>query len=559
MRITLISDFSTQFIKKELSRSLALLNSGSTIIEKNYNPFEVYFFSEESHKIFKNNDVIILFESTHFLYEKYLLCDEKNNFSDIEFKRIKDSINEVLLKSNIKIILSNYYEFNDKKYGNQSGKSSYSFIYQLRKLNFLLSSFSENEGNLFLLDLLSIQSVYGSKFMLDNSLYTNYGVLFSLDATKIISKNIYDIFRVITSKIVKCIIIDLDDTIWGGVIGDDGLGKIQIGNYGIGKAFTLFQKWLKSTKELGIILCVCSKNDEKNAKLPFIKHPEMILQLDDITLFVANWEDKDKNIKIIKETLNIGYESIVFIDDNKFERNLVKKSFPEILVPDLPEDPVNYLEYIIEENFLENNIINKNKNILDRTELYKNEFKRIKKKGEFKNNDNFLKSLNMESSIEGLTKFNIPRISELTKRTNQFNLTNKRFEESELLNITNLENHFSFSFSLNDKFGDHGIVSFIILEKKSSESLKIINWNMSCRVFKRGLEAFIINQLYINFSKLKFKYIYGKLIPTKKNKVLSRFLKNLDIKLDDSNKFCIDLKKLKIKKTFIANGSKGNI
>ena len=553
MRITLISDFSTQFIKKELSKDLALLNIENTIDERNYNPFEIYFFSEESRKIFKTNDVIILFESTNLLYEKYLLSGEKNKFSDIEFKRIKSYLNEILSKSNIKIILSNYYEFNDKKYGNQSGKFSDSFIYQLRRLNFLLSSFLEDKVNVLLLDILSIQSIFGSKFMLDNSLYTNYGVLFSLEATKIISKNISNIFRSISSKIIKCIIVDLDNTIWGGVIGDDGLSKIQIGNYGIGKSFTLFQKWLKSTKELGIILCVCSKNDERNAKLPFVKHPEMILQLDDITLFVANWEDKDKNIKMIKETLNIGFESIVFIDDNKFERNIVKKSFPEILVPDLPEDPVNYLEFIIQENFLENNINSKNKNILNRTELYKTEFKRIKKKQQFKNNDAFLKGLKMKSSIEVLTKFNIPRISELTKRTNQFNLTNKRFEEFELLNISTLENNFSFSFSLNDKFGDYGIVSFIILEKKSPESLQIINWNMSCRVFKRGLEDFIINQLNIYFSKLNFKYIHGKLIPTKKNNILKDFLKIAGIILDDSNQFCIELKKIKINKTFIEN------
>tara|TARA_B110000459_G_C16613143_1_gene497285 strand:+ start:638 stop:2302 length:1665 start_codon:yes stop_codon:yes gene_type:complete len=553
MRITLISDFSTQFIKKELSKDLALLNIENTIDERNYNPFEIYFFSEESRKIFKTNDVIILFESTNLLYEKYLLSGEKNKFSDIEFKRIKSYLNEILSKSNIKIILSNYYEFNDKKYGNQSGKFSDSFIYQLRRLNFLLSSFLEDKVNVLLLDILSIQSIFGSKFMLDNSLYTNYGVLFSLEATKIISKNISNIFRSISSKIIKCIIVDLDNTIWGGVIGDDGLSKIQIGNYGIGKSFTLFQKWLKSTKELGIILCVCSKNDERNAKLPFVKHPEMILQLDDITLFVANWEDKDKNIKMIKETLNIDFESIVFIDDNKFERNIVKKSFPEILVPDLPEDPVNYLEFIIQENFLENNINSKNKNILNRTELYKTEFKRIKKKQQFKNNDAFLKELKMKSSIEVLTKFNIPRISELTKRTNQFNLTNKRFEEFELLNISTLENNFSFSFSLNDKFGDYGIVSFIILEKKSPESLQIINWNMSCRVFKRGLEGFIINQLNIYFSKLNFKYIHGKLIPTKKNNILKDFLKIAGIILDDSNQFCIELKKIKINKTFIEN------
>ena len=553
MRITLISDFSTQFIKKELSKDLALLNIENTIDERNYNPFEIYFFSEESRKIFKTNDVIILLESTNLLYEKYLLSGEKNKFSDIEFKRIKSYLNEILSKSNIKIILSNYYEFNDKKYGNQSGKFSDSFIYQLRRLNFLLSSFLEDKVNVLLLDILSIQSIFGSKFMLDNSLYTNYGVLFSLEATKIISKNISNIFRSISSKIIKCIIVDLDNTIWGGVIGDDGLSKIQIGNYGIGKSFTLFQKWLKSIKELGIILCVCSKNDERNAKLPFVKHPEMILQLDDITLFVANWEDKDKNIKMIKETLNIDFESIVFIDDNKFERNIVKKSFPEILVPDLPEDPVNYLEFIIQENFLENNINSKNKNILNRTELYKTEFKRIKKKQQFKNNDAFLKGLKMKSSIEVLTKFNIPRISELTKRTNQFNLTNKRFEEFELLNISTLENNFSFSFSLNDKFGDYGIVSFIILEKKSPESLQIINWNMSCRVFKRGLEGFIINQLNIYFSKLNFKYIHGKLIPTKKNNILKDFLKIAGIILDDSNQFCIELKKIKINKTFIEN------
>ena len=147
--------------------------------------------------------------------------------------------------------------------------------------------------------------------------------------------------------------MDLDHTLWGGVIGDDGLEGIQIGELGIGHAFEELQTWLKELKNRGIILAVCSKNDEEKAKEPFLKHPDMVLRLEDISMFVANWEDKASNIKRIQETINIGMDSIVFLDDNPFERNLVRQMIPDITVPELPEDPAEYLHYLRNLNLFE--------------------------------------------------------------------------------------------------------------------------------------------------------------------------------------------------------------
>ncbi len=547
MRVSIFSDFSTQFIKKELDNKLSGLTNFLEISEYNYNPIESYFYGDDIENL-KENDYFIILESTFYIYDKYLLSIDKDVFSDKEFQRITSYLGQILNQSNSKIILSNYFEFNDKIYGNQSGKYSDSFVYQLRKLNFLISEFIQGYNNIQLLDINSIHGVYGLKFMVNQSLYTNYGVLFSMDGTKVISKNLTDIIKSSLSKIVKCIVVDLDNTIWGGIIGDDGIEKIQIGNVGIGKSFTLIQNWLKLIKNQGIVLCVCSKNDEEIAKSPFLNHPDMVLTLEDITIFIANWDNKDENIRVIKETLNIGYDSIVFLDDNKFERNLVKQSLPEVIVPNLPEDPVNYLDYLINENFMETDTLSK-KGKLDRTNLYKTEFERVKLKKAFNNNNDYLKSLKMISSIEEINKFNIPRISELSKRTNQFNLTGIRFNESDLNEIMNSPKMFGFSFNLIDSFGSYGIVSYIILKYRPNSSIEIVNWGMSCRVFKRTLEQFIINQLVL---KLKdFNRIEGELIPTNKNKVLKSFLMELGIL--NKNRIVINIKNYSLLKTSIHN------
>ena len=178
-------------------------------------------------------------------------------------------------------------------------------------------------------------------------------MVLSIDALPLVGSRTLDILCAIKGDFKKCIILDLDNTTWGGVIGDDGMENIQVGSLGIGKAFTEFQYWVKKLKSRGIIVSVCSKNTESVALEPFEKHPEMVLQLDDISVFVANWENKADNIRHIQSILNIGFDSMVFIDDNPFERNIVRENLPEVTVPEMPEDPAEYLEYLYKLNLFE--------------------------------------------------------------------------------------------------------------------------------------------------------------------------------------------------------------
>ena len=227
----------------------------------------------------------------------------------------------------------------------------------------------------------------------------------------------------------KCLILDLDNTLWGGVIGDDGIEGIQLGHgLGIGKAFTELQQWAKKLQQRGIILCVVSKNDEQVAKEPFIHHPDMVLRLDDIAVFMANWETKVDNIRAVQQVLNIGFDSMVFLDDNPFERAIVRENIPGITVPELPEDPAQYLEFLYSLNLFETASASEVDD--KRTRQYQQEAKRIELKRTFANEQEFLASLGMEARVEPFTAFNTPRVAQLTQRSNQFNLRTMPLQRS---------------------------------------------------------------------------------------------------------------------------------
>lgn len=319
-------------------------------------------------------------------------------------------------------------------------------------------------------------------------------------------------------------ILDLDNTLWGGVIGDDGLDKIQLGSLGVGKAFSEFQLWLKQLKERGIILAICSKNEEDIAKEPFEKHPEMILRLEDISIFVANWNNKVDNLKYIQNVLNVGFDSMVFIDDNPIERELVKSYIPEISVPELPEDPSDYLYYLQSLNLFETASFSGEDAY--RTKLYREEASRKVDEISFKNYEEFLRSLNMRCEVKPFDEFNSPRVAQLTQRSNQFNLRTVRYTEAEILNISKSTEHLTFAFSLSDKYGDYGLVSIIILEINDT-TLFIDSFIMSCRVLKRTLENFILNHLHEAAIKLEAKRIVGEYIPTKKNVIVKNLYDEL--------------------------------
>ncbi len=526
-KLAILGDTSTQFLNT-IIRGLGYdYNLDMEIWEADYDqiPLQVYNKLSDLYKF--NPDFVVVFKSSHKLLQKYNSekLENQSSFAINQMEEIKNIYSIISQNINSKIIFYNYTEINDSIFGNFSNKVETSFLFQLRKINYLLMEFSITAPNLYICDLSSIQNQVGKGKLFHNSSYINNSMVLSVDVLPLVAKHTLDIIQTLNGRFNKCIILDLDNTTWGGIIGDDGVEKIQIGSLGIGKAFSEFQLWVKKLKNRGIIIAVCSKNTESVAVEPFKKHPDMILKMEDISVFVANWENKADNIRHIQNVLNIGFDSMVFIDDNPFERNIVRENIPEICVPEMPEDPADYLEYLYSLNLFETTSYSDGD--YARTKKYQIEAKRISSQKKYTNQNDFLKSLKMVSKIESFNNFNTPRIAELSQRSNQFNLRTIRYTEKDIIRLRDSKNHFTFSFNLEDKFGDHGLICVIILEKQNNNTLFIDTWLMSCRVLKRGMETFVLNHLVKFCKQNNYKFIAGEYISTPKNAIVKDHYLNL--------------------------------
>lgn len=520
IRIALLGDSATQLLKIALQGSGYENGIHLEIYEANFDQIEIQVFDPASPLHQFRPEIVIIFRSSQKLLEKYNRSPEKqlNQFSKKVIKEIESIHSCIVSGIKARVIQYNFPEIDDAVFGNYSNITTSSFLFQNRKLNLDLMNMASKKTNVFLCDISSVQNQLGKKSFFQPSLYITNEMVFSIEALPVIASRTLDIINSLNGKIKKCIILDLDNTLWGGIIGDEGIENIQLGGLGIGKAFSDFQYWIKKLKNRGIILAVCSKNYEKTAKEPFEKHPDMILKLSDISVFIANWESKTTNIRLIQSILNIGFDSMVFIDDSPAERNLVRQSLPEICVPELPEDPADYLEYLYALNLFETTSFSKTDE--QRTQLYQTEAERVALKNQYNHEGDYLQSLSMKSLVEPFNKFNIPRAVQLIKRSNQFNLRTIRYTEAEIELLQMDHSIFTFTFTLEDKFGDHGLISVVILKKTGSDSLFIDTWLMSCRVFNRGMEEFVLNTIAFHAISNGFLKLKGEYIATPKNEIV---------------------------------------
>ena len=298
--------------------------------------------------------------------------------------------------------------------------------------------------------------------------------------------------------------------------------------------------YCRELKRRGIILCVCSKNSEENAKEPFRKNAEMILQENDFSVFVANWENKADNIKFIKDVLNIGYDSMVFLDDNPMERSIVEENIKGILVPNIPKDPELILPFLIDQFLFLTNSKSVISSTKDRNKQYQIEAKRVKERKKTVSLDSFLSNLKMQCSVDKFNDNNLSRIVELFQRSNQFNLTTIRYKEEELKVLMTSSDFITWSFQLQDKFGNHGLVSLVIA-RYIGKKMVIESWVMSCRVLNRTLESFIFNIIRNHALDQGVDQIEGRYIPSKKNQIVANLYLELGF-LENKQSFTINLK-----------------
>lgn len=550
IKIALLGDTATQFLNVALKGTAVNEGFEFEIFEADFGQISRQILDPSSEYYEFNADYTIIFESTHKLLSQYYKSyDSQAAFAEQKISYIEDLYRTIQSRTKSRVIYCNFPGIDNQVFGNFAGKVESSFVFQLNKLNYLLSAqiaFCNN--NFFIADLLSIQNKWGRDFMFSPSIYVNTEMVLSLDALPIVAHHITGIVSSLEGKFKKCLILDLDNTTWGGIIGDDGLEKIQIGSLGIGKAFTEFQYWIKALQRRGVILAVCSKNDEDKAREPFGKHPDMVLKMEDIAVFVANWDNKADNIRIIQSILNIGFDSMVFLDDNPFERNIVRENLPEVCVPELPEDPAGYLEYLYGLNLFETASFSEND--AERTKQYQVEAQRAVDLDSFTNVEDFLKSMNMTSDVKAFDSFSKPRVSQLTQRSNQFNLRTVRYTEQDVDHLINSHDHYTLSFTLKDKYGDNGLICVIVLEKKSQETLFIDTWLMSCRVLKRGMEDFTLNTIVETAKKNGYQYVVGEYLPTAKNQMVKDHYERLGFSAKE-DQWILNVNEYKTKEVFI--------
>ncbi|MEG9434853.1 HAD family hydrolase [Edaphobacter sp. HDX4] len=339
--------------------------------------------------------------------------------------------------------------------------------------------------------------------------------LYSSDFAVEIAREVGHIVASLHRSSKKVLALDLDNTLWGGVIGDDGMTGIEIGGtHPRGEAFKQFQLAIVALAQRGVVLAVCSKNDHKNAIEPFENHPEMVLKLKDIACFQANWEPKSENLRRIAQELNLGLDSIVFVDDNPAEIEIVKQFVPEIETIWLGPDPAAYASQLLNSRLFEPRSITDDD--LRRGEQYQQQAARAQSMDAGTDMDSYLASLEMHSIISEFTPVDVPRISQLINKSNQFNVTTRRRTEAEVEALLTSPDHYAFSVRLADRFGDNGLISVVIVRIEGVTAL-VDTWLMSCRVLKRQMEDEVVNEI-ARLAKLRgCVSVIGHYIPTEKN------------------------------------------
>lgn len=494
-------------------------------------------FLNQKHKGFKH--IFLYFSYNDFenysTYANQLLYKKKHINELIKFLKILFS--KLIFIDSANIILSSIpYPKENFFYNlvNQIEFSNYELIREINKFIYLYAK----KNNLNLLDTHNLVNRFGIDNYFNPTKYYLARSPFNHNFAKFFFDELISILKIYEGNINKVLVFDLDNTIWGGVIGELGFDNIIINrDETLGKIYLDIQRYILNLKNRGVILAICSKNDQEIALDAFRKNKNMILKLKDISSYRINWNNKADNIREISEELNVSLDSIVFLDDNPAERDLVKKNLPQVSVLEVGDDPSNYLEFIISDGTFEINSFSNSDKF--RTQTYNANVKRTKLKSKTIDYNQYLKKLEMRAKFEKVSNKDYERIIQLYNRTNQFNLTTKRIDIKSLKKIMYSENHEIYKVSFTDKFSDYGIISSIIV-KFYKNRLLIDNWVLSCRVFGRQIEECILNKIILLAKKSKIKIIESNYIKSNKNIIIPDIYTRLNFK-KEKNKYIFKL------------------
>jgi FkbH-like protein len=485
-----------------------ILNSNSELYQ--FNP-DITFLIIDSKDIFK--------DLYYFFYEKS--PDERRKFVEIRVEEIVNLVNSFIKKSNSKLVISNLPIAVYSPLGIVDSKE-YGISQMIIDFNNKLVSLLKDEPSVYVFDFMAFTSKFGEINI--SKPHNNFigDIKISFDYLPYLAEEFIGYIKPLLSLNRKCIVLDLDNTLWGGIVGEDGFDNIKLSPEPPGNIYVEFQKHLLALHQRGIILAINSKNNPEDAFKVIREHPNMILHEEHFAAIKINWNNKIQNMKEIAEEINIGLDSMVFLDDDPVNREIMKIALPQVLTIDLPQDPSFYVSVI--QSLNDFNVLKMTEEDKKRGEMYLQQKRRNDLKSKTTNLEEFLDKLEIKVTIKKADNSTIPRISQLVLKTNQFNLTTKRYPEEKIRSFVEDSQMLVGCAQVGDKFGDHGLTGVFIVKLSTQKEWHLDSFLLSCRVIGREVEYAIMSFIISEAQRAGVSRILAEFVPTEKNASIKDFL-----------------------------------
>ena len=536
LKVALLSSFTLNGLNEILHVKCSDMGVRYQSYISGYNQYNQELLNPESdYYKFCPDITFLILDIRNFLGDNFhnfhiLSDDAKKEFAKEKINHLENIIQNFEKNSNSKLVITNFNIPSYSPNGIIESKIKFGLHEMIEKINNSLRDISKTHNSIYVYDFNQFVSKHGEKNIFDYRQFHLGDIQITFNFMPYFGYELMSYIKSITGTNRKCIVLDLDNTLWGGVVGEDGFDGIELGQTANGKAFVDFQKELLSLWQQGIILAINSKNNFDDAMKVIHEHPEMILREKNFASIQINWNDKAQNLLQISDEINIGLNSIVFFDDDKLNQTRIKQEFPEVLTIELPEDPSEFSPLLKELNDF--NVLQRTDEDTKRGQMYTEQRKRKELEKSVSNLDDFLKELDIKVKMKKSNEFLIPRISQLTLKTNQFNLTTRRYQEEEIKNFSSNTKFIVGCAQVLDKFGDNGITGVYII-KKNDKSWLIDTFLLSCRIMGRGVENAILSQILLDAQKNGIDEIQAEFIPTQKNQPAENFLSDFGFKKQD--------------------------
>ncbi len=539
IRVAFLGTFTLNGLEETTRVKCSEINVGCSTYVSGYNQYNQDILNSASNLYKFNPDITflvldarsVLGKLYHFLYT--MSETERKLFIEDKISEIFDLIKSFTEKSKSKLIITNLALPSYSPYGIYETKTNYGLQEMIIEFNTKLGAIIKSQESSYMYDFNGFVSRFGERNVFDFRQFFIGDIKVSFDFIPYLIHDWMGYIKAVLGLTKKCIVLDLDNTLWGGIVGEDGFEGIKLGNGPVGKAFVEFQYLLLALHKRGIILAINSKNNPEDALRVIKEHPDMILKEEYFACMRINWNDKITNMLEIGNELNIGLDSIVFFDDDPVNREYMRVNLPQVLTVEMPQDASEYAQTLMSMNDF--HVLKITDEDTSRGKMYLQDKQRKEFESAATNLEDFLKQLDIKLKIKEANDFTIPRISQLTLKTNQFNLTTKRYQEEDIRKfVANQDGYLVGCGQVEDKFGDNGITGVFIVKKENKTEWLIDTFLLSCRIMGRGIEDGILGHILQMAKNEGVGKVRGEFIPTKKNKPCEDFLSGYGFKKEGS-------------------------